>query len=129
MAVQAGGSTARAWACRTRPPRRPPPLQAVAWGYLEEIKMKDGHYMNDRLTNYIIPTSQDAPLFETIIVENPANEGPFGAKGVGEIPMDGGAPAVVAAIENATGIAVTQIPATPERLLIDMRAGKVVDAS
>jgi CO/xanthine dehydrogenase Mo-binding subunit len=101
-------------------------LQAVAWGYLEEIKLEKGHYMNDRLTNYIIPTSMDAPLFETIIVENPANEGPFGAKGVGEIPMDGGAPAVVAAIENATGIVVTRIPATPEQLLMDFRAGKTV---
>lgn len=104
-------------------------LQAVAWGYLEEIKLKDGHYMNNRLTSYIIPTSMDAPLFDTIIVENPANEGPFGAKGVGEIPMDGGAPAVVAAIENAVGIVVSQIPATPERLFMDFSAGKMVDAS
>jgi CO/xanthine dehydrogenase Mo-binding subunit len=92
-------------------------LQAVAYGYLEEMKMRDGHYLNDRLTNYIIPTSQDAPEFETIIVENPTKGGPFGAKGVGELPMDGGAPAVVAAIENATGFELPDIPATPERIM------------
>lgn len=100
-------------------------LQAVAYGYLEEIKMEKGHYLNDRLQTYIVPTTQDSPAFDTILVENPGG-GPFGAKGVGELPMDGGAPAVVAAIENATGIAPIAIPATPERLLDDIQAGRVV---
>src|SRR5947199_7817912 len=47
-----------------------------------------------------------------------AARGPFGAKGVGELPMDGGAPATAQAVENATGIPVEEIPATPEKLLL-----------
>lgn len=91
-------------------------LQALAWGYLEEIRMKDGRYLNDRLQTYIIPTLADTPDMETILLESPTANGPFGAKGVGELPMDGGAPALLQAIENATGIALASIPATPERL-------------
>jgi CO/xanthine dehydrogenase Mo-binding subunit len=91
-------------------------LQALAWGYLEEMKMKDGHYLNDRLQTYLIPTMADTPDMETILLENPTSHGPFGAKGVGELPMDGGAPALLSAIENATGIFLSRIPATPERL-------------
>jgi CO/xanthine dehydrogenase Mo-binding subunit len=91
-------------------------LQALAWGYLEEIKMKDGRFLNDRLQTYLIPTMADAPDMETILLENPASSGPFGAKGVGELPMDGGAPALLQAIENATGLSLATIPATPERI-------------
>jgi CO/xanthine dehydrogenase Mo-binding subunit len=91
-------------------------LQALAWGYLEEVRMKDGHYLNDRLQTYLIPTMADTPDMETILLENPTSHGPFGAKGVGELPMDGGAPALLQAIENATGIALASIPATPERI-------------
>jgi CO/xanthine dehydrogenase Mo-binding subunit len=92
-------------------------LQALAWGYLEEMKMKDGRYLNDRLQTYLIPTMADAPDMETILLENPTTAGPFGAKGVGELPMDGGAPALLQAIENATGIPLCTLPATPERIL------------
>jgi CO/xanthine dehydrogenase Mo-binding subunit len=53
---------------------------------------------------------------ETIIVEKEYPHGPFGAKGVGELPMDGAAPAIAAAVLNATGALVTEIPLTPERL-------------
>ena len=91
-------------------------LQALAWGYLEEIKMKDGRYLNDRLQTYLIPTLADTPDMETILIENPTIHGPFGAKGVGELPMDGGAPALLQAIENATGLSLSAIPATPERI-------------
>lgn len=91
-------------------------LQALGWGYLEEIKMKDGKYLNDRLQTYLIPTMADTPDMETILLENPTKHGPFGAKGVGELPMDGGAPALLQAIENATGIFLSTIPATPERI-------------
>jgi CO/xanthine dehydrogenase Mo-binding subunit len=58
----------------------------------------------------------DTPDMETILIENPAPGGPFGAKGVGELPMDGGAPALLQAIENATGLRLAAIPATPERI-------------
>jgi CO/xanthine dehydrogenase Mo-binding subunit len=97
-------------------------LQALGWGYLEEMRMKDGRYLNDRLQTYLIPTMADAPDMETILLENPTTQGPFGAKGVGELPMDGGAPALLQAIENATGISLASIPATPERILEASRA-------
>jgi CO/xanthine dehydrogenase Mo-binding subunit len=104
-------------------------LQAIAWGYLEEIKMQGGRYLNDRLSTYIIPTTRDTPPMETVLIENPTASGPQGAKGVGELPMDGGAPAIVQAIENATGIVSDACPATPERLLRCQRAGRRVGAS
>jgi CO/xanthine dehydrogenase Mo-binding subunit len=91
-------------------------LQAVGYGLLEELVWDSGRIVNNRLTNYIIPTSLDAPEMETIIIENPYPHGPFGAKGVGELPMDGGAPAIAAAVFNATGAFVPEIPITPERL-------------
>ncbi len=92
-------------------------LQAVAWAYLEEVKCENGRYLNDRLQTCLIPTTRDAPELDVRLVENPSPAGPLGTKGVGEIPMDAGAPATLAAIENATGIAASSVPATPERLL------------
>ena len=92
-------------------------LQAVGWATIEEIKMKDGGYQNDRLATYIIPTALDAPRIRTILVENPYSRGPFGAKGIGELPMDGPAPAIIAAIHDATGVWLDEVPATPEKVL------------
>ncbi|HXG91005.1 MAG TPA: xanthine dehydrogenase family protein molybdopterin-binding subunit [Blastocatellia bacterium] len=91
-------------------------LQAVGYGLLEELVWNRGRIVNNRLTNYIIPTSLDAPEMETVIVEKEYPHGPFGAKGVGELPMDGAAPAIAAAVFNATGAFVNEIPITPERL-------------
>src|SRR5213596_3136561 len=92
-------------------------LQAVGWATIEEIKVKDGGYQNDRLATYLIPTALDAPRIRTILVENPYSRGPFGAKGIGELPMDGPAPAIIAAIHDATGVWLDEIPATPEKVL------------
>ncbi len=92
-------------------------LQAVGWATIEEIKMKDGGYQNDRLATYLIPTALDAPRIRTILVENPYSRGPSGAKGIGELPMDGPAPAIIAAIHDATGVWLDEIPATPEKVL------------
>jgi CO/xanthine dehydrogenase Mo-binding subunit len=92
-------------------------LQAVGYATIEEIKLLDGRYLNDRLATYIIPTSLDAPRIESILVEKPYSGAPHGAKGVGELPMDVGAPAVVAAIHDATGVWIHELPASPERIL------------
>ena len=92
-------------------------LQAVGYATIEEIKLRDGRYLNDRLATYIIPTSLDAPRITTILVEAPFDGVPHGAKGVGELPMDVGAPAVVAAIADATGAWIADLPASPERIL------------
>ncbi len=93
-------------------------LQAIGWALCEELVWKGGAILNPRMTNYVIPTALDAPPFETILVEAPYAHGPAGgAKGIGELPMDGGAAAIAAAVEHATGIAVDHLPLTPERLL------------
>jgi CO/xanthine dehydrogenase Mo-binding subunit len=92
-------------------------LQAIGYGTIEEMKLVDGRYLNDRLATYLIPTSLDAPAIRTILVEKPYSGAPHGAKGVGELPMDVGAPAVVAAIHDAVGVWIHDLPATPERIL------------
>ncbi len=99
-------------------------LQAIGWGLMEEVKLEGGRYLNDRLATYIIPTAMDAPRVDVHLLERPWEGGPFGAKGVGELPMDGGAPAALAAIENATGISAAEIPATPERLMAAAEASR-----
>jgi CO/xanthine dehydrogenase Mo-binding subunit len=91
-------------------------LQAIGWALTEKLVTRDGKILNPRMTNYIVPTSLDAPPFTTILVEAPYSRGPGGAKGVGELPMDGGAPAVAAAIEHATGLVLDRIPMLPEDL-------------
>jgi CO/xanthine dehydrogenase Mo-binding subunit len=95
-------------------------LQAIGYATIEEIKLVDGRYLNDRLATYLIPTALDAPRIHSILVEKPFSGAPHGAKGIGELPMDVGAPAVVAAIHDATGTWIHDLPATPERILAAM---------
>lgn len=93
-------------------------LQALGWATSEEVVLDArGCMRNDRLTNYIIPTAPDAPDMITVLVEIPYSNGPFGAKGIGEIPMDGPAAAVAQAIEVACGAVLDRLPMTPERIL------------
>jgi CO/xanthine dehydrogenase Mo-binding subunit len=97
-------------------------LQAIGYATIEEIKLRDGRYLNDRLATYIIPTALDAPRIHAILVEAPFSGAPHGAKGVGELPMDVGAPAVVAAIHDAIGAWIHELPASPERILAALGA-------
>jgi CO/xanthine dehydrogenase Mo-binding subunit len=90
--------------------------QALGYALLEDVVMRDGRMANASLTNYIIPTPPDTPPIDTVILERPYKYGPFGAKGVGEMPIDGPAPAVVNALRHA-GYDVRAIPATPEKLM------------
>jgi CO/xanthine dehydrogenase Mo-binding subunit len=92
-------------------------LQAVGYATLEEIKLEDGRYLNDRLATYLIPTALDAPRITALLVEEPFSGTPHQAKGLGELPMDVGAPAVVAAIHDAVGVWIHDLPASPERVL------------
>ncbi|MFM7203672.1 MAG: xanthine dehydrogenase family protein molybdopterin-binding subunit [Myxococcota bacterium] len=91
--------------------------QAIGYGLLEEVKWRDGKMLNPSFTNYIIPTALDLPELEVSFIENPYSHGPFGAKGVGELPMNGAAPALANAIFDAVGADVCEIPVTPERIL------------
>src|SRR3954454_3964287 len=90
--------------------------QAVGWALNERVVTRDGAMANPTLTNYTIPTTLDTPRMEVGIMENPSRHGPFGAKGVGEMPMDGPAAAVVNAIRHL-GLDVREIPAVPELLM------------
>ena len=92
-------------------------LQAVGYATIEEIRLRDGRYLNDRMATYLIPTSVDAPRITAILVEAPYAGVPHGAKGIGELPMDVVAPAIVDAIHDATGAWIDELPATPERIL------------
>jgi CO/xanthine dehydrogenase Mo-binding subunit len=88
--------------------------QGIGYALYEKCVYKDGHLMNNQMTNYIMPTSADLPDIHVHFEEIPSIHGPGGAKGIGELPMDGPAPAILNAIEDATGIAFNSIPLLPE---------------
>jgi CO/xanthine dehydrogenase Mo-binding subunit len=94
--------------------------QGLGYALLEEVVMRDGRMANASLTNYIIPTTLDTPALDVVILENPYPHGPFGAKGVGEMPIDGPAPAVINALRHA-GFDLREIPATPEKIMNSAR--------
>ena len=96
-------------------------LQAVGWATIEEMQLVNGRFRNDRLATYLIPTALDAPVIEAHLLESPFPDSPHGAKGLGELPMDVGAPAVIDAIHDATGAWITELPATPARVLAAIR--------
>jgi CO/xanthine dehydrogenase Mo-binding subunit len=88
--------------------------QGIGWALFENVVWRDGRMANDRMTDYIVPTSVDMPPVHVLFEERPYGHGPAGAKGIGELPMDGPAPAIVNAIFDATGLAIARVPATPE---------------
>jgi len=91
--------------------------QGVAYGYLEVMEHKNGRIRQKNMTDYIIPTSVDMAPTETVFMDNPYALGPYGAKGIGELTLVGGAPAVALAIEQAIQKNVHKIPATPEYIM------------
>jgi CO/xanthine dehydrogenase Mo-binding subunit len=90
--------------------------QGLGWALLEDVVMQEGRMANHTMTNYIVPTTLDTPDMDVVVLERPYKHGPFGAKGVGEMPIDGPAPAVVNALRHA-GFDLREIPATPEKLM------------
>ena len=92
-------------------------LQALGYGYLENIDCVNGKFRQRNLSDYIIPTAVDAPKMETAFIDNPFIYGADGAKGMGELTFVGGGPAIAAAIENAVKHEIHKIPATPEYLM------------
>jgi CO/xanthine dehydrogenase Mo-binding subunit len=91
--------------------------QGVGFALYENVVWRDGRMINNQMTNYIMPTSMDVPPIRVYFEELPYARGPAGAKGIGELPLDGTAPAIINAVENATGIVVRRVPLTPEILL------------
>ncbi|HJY27908.1 MAG TPA: xanthine dehydrogenase family protein molybdopterin-binding subunit [Pyrinomonadaceae bacterium] len=94
--------------------------QAIGFTLFENVVWKDGRMANNQMTNYIIPTPADIPPIRVYFEENPYAYGPGGAKGIGELPMDGAAPAILNAIENATGVSFNSIPLMPEKLMTEL---------
>lgn len=92
--------------------------QGIGWGLWEEVTFREGRMANNQLTNYIIPTSADLPHIRVAFVEGGSPFGPGGAKGIGELPMDGPAPALLNALRDALGdLRLDEVPMTPERIL------------
>jgi CO/xanthine dehydrogenase Mo-binding subunit len=93
-------------------------VQAHGYAVLEEYKTKDGRVLTDQLSTYLIPTIWDIPeKVETVLIEVPDPNGPWGARGVGELPYLTVAPAIAAAIHDAIGVWIDEFPFTPERVL------------
>ncbi|MDX6269668.1 MAG: hypothetical protein QOD28_891 [Acidobacteriota bacterium] len=92
--------------------------QAIGFTLYENVVWQDGRMINNQMTNYVMPTSADLPPIRVHFEEQPYQYGPAGgAKGIGELPMDGGAPAILNAIEQATGVRFTHVPLMPEALM------------
>ncbi|HRJ55924.1 MAG TPA: xanthine dehydrogenase family protein molybdopterin-binding subunit [Anaerolineales bacterium] len=93
-------------------------VQAHGYAVLEEYKTKNGLVMTDQLSTYLIPTIWDIPeKVDSVIVEVPDPNGPWGARGMGELPYLPLAAAIAAAIRDATGVWISEFPFTPERVL------------
>ena len=98
--------------------------QGIGWALYENVVWKNGRMSNDRMTDYIMPTAADLPPIRCFFEEVPYDGGPSGAKGIGELPMDGPAPAILNAIEDAVGASIRRVPATPE-VVMDAMAARV----
>jgi CO/xanthine dehydrogenase Mo-binding subunit len=102
-------------------------VQAQGYAITEEFKTKDGRVLTDQLSTYLLPTILDIPeKVESVIVEVAEPNGPWGARGLGELPFLPLVPAIAAAIHDATGIWINEFPFTPERVLRAL--GKVKDS-
>jgi CO/xanthine dehydrogenase Mo-binding subunit len=91
--------------------------QGIGLALYENVVWRQGRMQNGQMTNYIMPTSVDVPPIRVFFEEIPYGRGPAGAKGIGELPLDGTAPAIANAIAHATGADIHRIPVTPEVVL------------
>jgi CO/xanthine dehydrogenase Mo-binding subunit len=94
--------------------------QAIGYALYEKVLLENGHMANNQMTNYIMPTAEDVPPIHIYFEQIPFRYGGFGAKGIGELPHDGPAPAILNAIRNATGIGFNSIPLLPEDLFLEL---------
>jgi len=93
-------------------------IQAQGYTVTENFQMKDGQVLTPYLSNYLIPTVLDVPQeVNSLILEYPDPLGPWGARGMGEMPYLPFAPAICAAVKDATGLWFDSFPLTPDRVL------------
>jgi CO/xanthine dehydrogenase Mo-binding subunit len=90
--------------------------QGIGFALYEKVEWRDGRMQNGQMTNYIMPTSADLPPVRIFFEEMGNTHGAYGAKGIGELPMDGPAPAIVNAVVDALGIPFDSIPLLPENV-------------
>ncbi len=95
--------------------------QGVGFALYEKVVWQNGRMLNNQMTNYIMPTSVDLPPIHVFFEELGNVHGAHGAKGIGELPMDGPAPAIVNAVEDALGVHFCSIPLLPEDLFEALR--------
>jgi len=91
--------------------------QGIGYAIYERVVENNGRMVNNQMTNYVMPASMDLPSIRVFFEENPYRHGPAGAKGIGELPIDGPAPAILNAVEDAIGRPVNRVPLLPENLL------------
>jgi len=97
-------------------------VQAAGYALMENLQLKDGRILNPYLSQYLIPGISDIPArVDAVIMEIPDPIGPWGARGMAEMPFITFAPAVAAALHDATGIWFNQIPLTPDRVVAKLR--------
>ena len=99
--------------------------QGIGYALYEKVVLQNGHMANNQMTNYIMPTAEDVPPIHVFFEEIPFSHGAFGAKGIGELPHDGPAPAILNAIRDATGVSFHAIPLLPEDLFTELAAREV----
>ncbi len=98
--------------------------QGIAWALTESYYHEKGKLLNASLLDYRIPTALDMPMIGTELIEVPASDGPYGIRGVGEVPISPPPGAIADAIYNATGVRVTSLPMTPETVFWTIQAAK-----
>jgi CO/xanthine dehydrogenase Mo-binding subunit len=94
----------------------------LGYALSEEFILRDGKIVTDTLGKLKLPRITEAPEVEVMAIEEEDPGGPFGAKGIGELPVNPVAPAVINAIFDAVGVRITSLPATPEKILAALRA-------
>ncbi|MDA3833660.1 MAG: molybdopterin-dependent oxidoreductase, partial [Spirochaetales bacterium] len=92
-------------------------VQSLGYGSLEKLEYEDGKFYQNTLADYMIPTSMDFPMMNSDLIENPYENGPFGAKGMGELVFDGAAAAFADAVQHAVNRDIQRIPVTPEYIM------------
>jgi CO/xanthine dehydrogenase Mo-binding subunit len=97
--------------------------QGIGFALYEKVIWQNGSMQNGQMTNYIMPTSADLPPIRVYFEELDNNHGAFGAKGIGELPMDGPAPAIINAVADALGVAFDFVPLLPEDIF-NLMAGR-----
>ncbi|MEI7527906.1 MAG: xanthine dehydrogenase family protein molybdopterin-binding subunit [Elusimicrobiota bacterium] len=96
-------------------------LQGMSWAVYENLVYKNGIMVNPNFTDYVIATTADKPEYDITFIEKPYKDGPYHAKGMGEVPLIGVAPAIANAVKNACGARVTSVPLLPEKIWKELK--------